>query len=156
MAIDRQTSGQYKLEKFSEALEAARKMQQEWMTYGLDFVDRYVEDIEGDWLDNWGEDEEVAVIKSLSAFLESDDPVAMRVRQYLGTRSISEVAAEFERIYLTCSKDEWRYAGGEVLAGTVIAGGSSRESSNEDAEIELQDLAQSLLEKLAEIWVKFE
>ena len=120
------------------------------------------------------------VIKSGIAFLESDDPVAVQVREVLGNRSsrplqktnsltgetpipqeilqksIEEVVVELERLYQNCPKDEWRYAGGEVLAGSVATGGFSREESDEDAEIELQDLAESLLEKLAEIWLKFE
>lgn len=91
-------------------------------------------------------------IESGTTFLKSDDPVAVRVREVLGFRSIPEVVAQLEQIYRTCPEDEWRYAGGEVLAGSFQTVGTKRESNIEDAEIELQDLAESLLEKLAKIW----
>ncbi|NQE37939.1 ribonuclease III domain-containing protein [Microcoleus asticus] len=53
------------LQKVREELEAARKMQDEWMNYGVDFVDRYVEDAGGDWLEKWGKcEEELELIKS--------------------------------------------------------------------------------------------
>ncbi len=43
-------------EKVSNALEtlkANRQFSQDKVTYGLDRVDRYVENVEGDWLENW-------------------------------------------------------------------------------------------------------
>jgi dsRNA-specific ribonuclease len=43
--------------KVFEKLEAARKMQDGWMDRGLDFVDLYVEDAGGDWLEKWGKSE---------------------------------------------------------------------------------------------------
>jgi dsRNA-specific ribonuclease len=43
--------------KVFEKLEAARKMQDGWMDRGLDFVDLYVEDAGGDWLEKWGKKE---------------------------------------------------------------------------------------------------
>ncbi|MEG4231221.1 ribonuclease III domain-containing protein [Microcoleus sp. Pol11C3] len=46
------------LHKVWEELEAARKMQDEWMNHGVDFVDLYVEDAGGDWLEKWGKCEE--------------------------------------------------------------------------------------------------
>ena len=149
MVNQKQTSDLDQFQKFSESLEVARKMQQDWLTYGLDFVDRYVEDLEGDWLENWGKDEENSAIESLTAFLKSDEPLAVWAREVLGTRSIWEVAIELERIYQTCPKEKWRDAGGEVLAGSIASG-------DRNAEIELQDLAESLMEKLAEIWREFE
>jgi dsRNA-specific ribonuclease len=45
------------LVKVLEKLEAARKMQDGWMNRGLDFVDLYVEDAGGDWLEKWGKAE---------------------------------------------------------------------------------------------------
>ena len=85
------------------------------------------------------------------AFLQGDDPVAVRVREVLETQLMSEIVAQFERIYRTCEEYEWRYAGGEVLAGSDAGGGFDREEVG-DAGGELEDLAESLLEKLGEIW----
>ncbi len=51
-----------KVDRALETLRANRRYQQDKLTVGLDRVDRYVEDIEGDWLDDWteeaGEDQE--------------------------------------------------------------------------------------------------
>jgi hypothetical protein len=50
-----------KVDSALETLRANRRYQQDKLTLGLDRVERYVEDIEGDWLDDWtdesGEDE---------------------------------------------------------------------------------------------------
>jgi hypothetical protein len=42
-----------KVDRALETLRANRKYQQDKLTLGLVRVDRYVEDIEGDWLDDW-------------------------------------------------------------------------------------------------------
>jgi hypothetical protein len=47
-------------EKVSNALEtlkANRQFSQDKITYGLHHVDRYVDDVEGDWLENWSEED---------------------------------------------------------------------------------------------------
>ena len=36
-----------------ETLKANRRYQQEHLTLGWERVERYVEDVEGDWLDDW-------------------------------------------------------------------------------------------------------
>lgn len=41
-----------KVDRALETLRANRRYQQDKLTLGLDCVDRYVEDIEGDWLDD--------------------------------------------------------------------------------------------------------
>jgi hypothetical protein len=50
-----------KVDRALETLKANRRYQQDKLTLGLDRVDLYVEDVEGDWLDDWtdeaGEDE---------------------------------------------------------------------------------------------------
>jgi hypothetical protein len=48
-------------EKVSNALEtlkANRRFSQDKVNYGLDRVGRYVEDVEGDWLENWSEEDD--------------------------------------------------------------------------------------------------
>jgi hypothetical protein len=51
-----------KVDSALETLKANRRYQQDKLTLGLDRVERYVEDVEGDWLDDWanesGEDEQ--------------------------------------------------------------------------------------------------
>jgi hypothetical protein len=74
-------------------------------------------------------------------FLASDDQVALQVRERLNSESLTEIVAEFERIYRTYDQHEWRYAGGELL-----------ESYGLFAAIDFQDLAVKLLQKLESIW----
>jgi hypothetical protein len=87
-------------------------------------------------------------------FLQGDDPVAFQVREVLETTSMSEIVTQLERIYRIESKDERPYAVKDILAGSVIGVGSEREviASNDEEDIELLELAESLLEKLAQIW----
>jgi hypothetical protein len=47
-----------KVDSALETLKANRRYQQDKLTLGLDRVDRYVEDIDGDWLDNWTDESE--------------------------------------------------------------------------------------------------
>jgi len=52
------TTNQNPLENFNQALLKARQMQDNWLQYGVNFVDLYIEDVESDWLETWGDDEE--------------------------------------------------------------------------------------------------
>jgi hypothetical protein len=153
---------QERLEKFLKAVEEARKLQDDFLKYGLDCVDLYVEDVDGDWLEKWGEDEEEldtvaaplvgdSVVESLTAFLKSNDSVAVRVRNRLGNKSILKIAAELENCLRILEENDRIFAVKKVLAGGVTTGGTNRDSGDENDEIELLDLAESLLGKLAEI-----
>ena len=95
--------------------------------------------------------EQITRLEEAIAFLETDDPVAIQVRSTIQTQSQSNIVAQLERIYRTCEEYEWRYAGGEMLAGSAAGGEFTRESVD-SADTDLQDLAEALLEKLAEIW----
>jgi len=95
--------------------------------------------------------EQISRLEEAIAFLETDDPVAVQVRSTIQTQSQSNIVAQLERIYRTCDEYEWRYAGGEMLAGSTAGGEFTRESAD-SADTDLQDLAEALLEKLAEIW----
>lgn len=95
--------------------------------------------------------EQITRLEEAIAFLETDDPVAVQVRSTIQTQSQSNIVAQLERIYRTCEEYEWRYAGGEMLAGSTAGGEFTRESAD-SADTDLEDLAEALLEKLAEIW----
>ena len=95
--------------------------------------------------------EQISRLEEAIAFLETDDPVAVQVRSTIQTQSQSNIVAQLERIYRTCEEYEWRYAGGEMLAGSTAGGEFTRESADR-ADTDLEDLAEALLEKLAEIW----
>lgn len=173
---------QDKFEKFSEALVEARRMQQDWMIHGLDFVHLYVEDVEEDWLERWGEEEEVLVteapdalavagyqpvvdglaVEAVRAFLESDDAVAVKVRERVTDISLSEIAVELEKcLSIPEENDQRLFAIKTILADSIItiapthppeaAIATNRDSSSETDEISLLNLAEDLLEKLEEI-----
>ena len=154
MGKDRLTEPQDRLEQFLHHLEEARQLQRDWMTYGLDCVDIYFEDIDGDWLEKWGEDEQTqqTPTESLIAFLQSDDWVAVRVRKQLIDKPIPEIAAKLEK-YLSFPQAEDRiFAVKNLLTARLISGGSYQDYNDErNQEMEIQDLATELLQKLGEM-----
>lgn len=124
------------VDNFSQAMDAARKMQQDWLNYGVDFVHLYVEDVHGNWLENWGDE---SVLDTIKEFLVSDDDVAVKVRWILGDRSLFDVAVNLEEILTLPDTDDKLFAIKNILAG------------REQNDIELLDLADSLLRKLADL-----
>ena len=91
---------------------------------------------------------------ALVKLLESDDSVAVKVRERLGSRTIQEVAVELEKC-LSLSEEDRIFAVKNVLAANVVCGESNRGSSDEVDEIELLDLAEELLEKLKEFFERY-
>lgn len=160
MVKNRPTDSQERLEKFLHAVEEAQRFQDDLLKYGLDAVHLYVEDIDGDWLEKWGEDEEESSnftstatlvsssVVNLTMFLKSDDSVAVRVRKQLGEDSLLDVATELEKCLSIAEEDDQLLGVKKVLVGGATGGGTTRESSDGDDEIELLDLAEDLLEKL--------
>jgi hypothetical protein len=53
MNLEQAILSQKKVDRALETLRANRRYQQDKLTLGLDRVEQYVEDIEGDWLDDW-------------------------------------------------------------------------------------------------------
>lgn len=92
-----------------------------------------------------------SVRKILTVFLESEDSVAMRVRERLGGRSVPEMAAELEKCWNLPEEDR-SYAVMDIFVGGGVAvEGMNRDSSNDNDGIELVELVDDLMEKLAEI-----
>jgi hypothetical protein len=144
MTNQRESNSNQQVDRFSEALATARNMQQDWLNYGVDFVHFYVEDVHGDWLERWGEE---SVLDSLKEFLVSNDDVAVRVRQILGERSLFDIAVNLEECLNLREENDRLYAVRNVLAGRENNYDASRQIDN----IELLNLANSLLQKLADI-----
>lgn len=146
MANKREThSCNNQLDTFAEALATARQMQQSWLTYGIDFVNFYVEDVDGDWLETWGNDEILGNYRldAIKEFLVSNDSVAIKVRQYLGERSLFDFAVNLE--------ESWRISETNDRLSAVKNLLASEENSIDTDDIRLLDLADTLLVKLAEI-----
>ena len=53
------TSSADRLEKVWQALQAAQKLQDDRLNFGLDHVDMYVQNVDSDWLEHWGKDEPI-------------------------------------------------------------------------------------------------
>ncbi|MBW4645063.1 MAG: helix-turn-helix domain-containing protein [Goleter apudmare HA4340-LM2] len=88
---------------------------------------------------------------ALVKLLESDDLVAVKVRERLNTKTIPEIAIELEKCLSLFEEEDRIFAVKNVLTGSLVVGESNRGTSNEIDEIELLDLAEELLEKLADI-----
>jgi transcriptional regulator with XRE-family HTH domain len=82
------------------------------------------------------------------AFLESNDPVAVQVRERLENRLISEIVAQLNAAYPELSPDVVV----DILVGSVATGETKRGSDDMADTIELLELAIELADKLAEIW----
>ncbi|WP_414527441.1 helix-turn-helix domain-containing protein [Nodularia chucula] len=92
---------------------------------------------------------------ALVKLLESNDLVAVKVRERLGTRTIQEVAVELEKCLSFSEEEERIFAVKNMLVGNVAVRESNRgtiDQVDEIDEIELLDLAEDLLEKLAEVF----
>ncbi|NER33368.1 MAG: DUF1822 family protein [Oscillatoria sp. SIO1A7] len=97
---------------------------------------------------------------SLEALLESleifEDETARRVKAFLRYKSFSQVIAELEQIYRQHQDEpwQWRNKAGDVLEEDRELAGT-RELKGELSALnytELCDLAEDLMERLAEIW----
>ncbi|OUL35674.1 transcriptional regulator [Nostoc sp. T09] len=87
---------------------------------------------------------------ALVKLLESDESVAVKVRELLITKTTQEIVVYLEKC-LSLPEEDRIFAVKNVLAGSVAVAESNRGTSNEINELELLDLAEELLEKLAEI-----
>jgi hypothetical protein len=150
MVQEKQSDRQQRLDNFLQAVEVAQKLQDDIIKYGLEAAHLYCDDVDGDWLDTWGEDEDgqKSFVKLVTNFLQSDDLVAVRVRKQLKDKSLSEIAVDLEKC-LSLSKEDRIFAVKNVLAGTVTVAESNRGTSNEIDEIELLDLAEEVVDKLS-------
>lgn len=135
-----------------EAVEAAQQLQEDWLHYGIDCIDRYV-DVEGEWWDTSDEEYSAEERKEkMIEFLSSEDKVAVRVRERLKAESISQIAAALETCLGICEEEERTYGVKNILAGSLVGAIVREERVEEEEEIELLDLAEELLEKLDDIF----
>ncbi|MFN5955560.1 MAG: hypothetical protein ACK6A9_02160 [Dolichospermum sp.] len=144
---------QKRLEQFLQHLESARQLEDDIRKYGLEAADLYFEDIDGDWLETWGDDDdEPGYIEKLTTFLESNDVVAVKVRERLQDKSLDEIIGGLEYCLSQLTEKDRIFAAKDFLVGDVMVSGSCRASGSSDInEVELLELAEDLMEKLREI-----
>ncbi|MCG6133629.1 MAG: helix-turn-helix domain-containing protein [Nostoc sp. LLA-1] len=92
---------------------------------------------------------------ALVKLLESDDLVAVKVRERLGTRTIQEVAVELEKCLSLSEEEDRIFAVKNVLVANVACGESNRGTSDEIDEIEFLDLAEEFLDKFKEFCERY-
>jgi hypothetical protein len=132
-------------QEFAQALAKARRMQHDWLTYGVDFVNLYVEDADSDWWETWGHDEILGnkYLDAIKEFLVSNDDVAVKIRQHLGQRSLFDFAVNLEECWRITDVND-RLA----IIRNLLAGDNIHVDLNNQ---ELLDLADSLLVKMSEM-----
>ena len=145
------SNSQERIAQVLEAVAAAQQLQADWLNYGIDCIDRYI-DVEGEWWETESSEEEAEERKEeMIEFLSSEDEVAVRVRERLQVESIDGIAAALETCLGISSEEERTYGVKNILAGSLVAM-VREESVAEEEEMELLDLAEELLEKLDEIF----
>ncbi|MGD1803825.1 hypothetical protein ACP6PL_00040 [Dapis sp. BLCC M126] len=65
-------SDKERLEKVWQAFQAAQQLQEDRLAWGINHVNLYVENVDGDWLENWGEEEEEELAEKLAIRKESE------------------------------------------------------------------------------------
>ena len=154
MVQEKQSDRQQRLDNFLQAVEAAQKVQDDIIKYGLEAAHLYCDDVDGDWLETWGEDgdEQQNFVALVTNFLQSDDLVAVRVRKQLKDKSLQEIAVELERCLSLSEEEDRIFAVKNMLAGGVAVAESNRGTgSDEIDETDLLDLAEEVLDKLTHI-----
>ncbi len=142
------TETQQRLENFLSTVETAQKLQDDILKYGLNAAYLYCEDLEGDWLERWGEDEQESNYLRIMGFLESDDGVALTVRKLLKYQTLPHIAVELEKCLVLQREEDKVFAVKTFLVDSIF----SRESNYSFGDaIDLLDLASQLVNKLADI-----
>ncbi|MDF0556023.1 hypothetical protein [Kamptonema sp. UHCC 0994] len=64
-----------------QAVEKAQKLQDDRIKFGIDHVKLYVEDVEGDWLEKWDDDEENLLLETNTCQLDKNGKTIVRLGQ---------------------------------------------------------------------------
>lgn len=154
MVQEKQSDRQQRLDNFLQAVEAAQKLQDDIINYGLEAAHLYCDDVDGDWLETWDEDEDgqKSFVELVTNFLQSDDLVAVRVRRHLKDKSLQEIAVELEKCLSLAEEEDKIFAVKNLLASDVAVTEYNRGTSSDKVdEIDLLDLAEKLLDKLTKM-----
>lgn len=166
-------NSQQRFDRALQALELNRHMQRDWVKYGIDFIDSYVEDVDGDWLAIWGEKEALPEQKTKISLLTKNTAqmpqLFSQVRSVLEQwkikppenvdidRLINKIIDELARIISSTDSSEWLYETADTLE-QVLKGKSeldvmtlSRSTSEQDNE-DWSEIAEDLLEEVKEFW----
>ncbi|AFY53951.1 hypothetical protein Riv7116_1387 [Rivularia sp. PCC 7116] len=145
---------QKRLDKFIESVEAAQKLQNDIVRYGLEAAYLYAEDVDGDWLEKWDEDEttQINFVESVTTFLESDDWVAVSVRKQLQGKSLCEIATQLEDCLRLSEAENLVFAIKTVLVESASLEKINCSFRDEKEAVDLLDLAEQLVKRLERIF----
>lgn len=154
MGKDMSIDCQKRLDKFIESVEAAQKLQNDIVRYGLEAAYKYAEDVDGDWLEKWDEDEtaQTNFVESVTTFLESDDWVAVSVRKQLQGKSLCEIATQLEDCLRLSDSVNRVFAIKTVLVESASFEKVNCNFSDGSDTVDLLDLAEKLVKRLERIF----
>jgi hypothetical protein len=135
--VNKPIDRQQRLEKFVQAINSAQELQDNIFKYGLNAAYLYYEDVDGDWLAKWGENEN-RPLELITGFLLSNDLVALELREMLNDKSLPEISNYLGNC-MNISTDENRvFAVKDLLISSV----------QNKSGIDLLNLAQQVVDKL--------
>ena len=154
MGKDMSTDCQKRLDEFIKSVEAAQKLQNDIVRYGLEAAYLYAEDVDGDWLEKWDEDETIQTnfVESVTTFLESDDWVAVSVRKQLQGKSLQEIATQLEDCLRLSEEENLVFAIKTVLVESASFEEINRSFGDDNDTVDLLDLAEQLVKRLERIF----
>jgi len=123
------TTVEKNLQKVLEKLESARKMQDDWMKNGLNFVDLYVDNTGGDWLSKWGEPEEDLEVDKVRCVSVESVKVAIEFPDFQNTQLLeialnhrSQTDDFFDRLSESSTWQDIKYQRQALLGATIFGG----------------------------------
>ena len=161
------------------ALKLNRQMQSDRLRHGIDFIDSYIDDVEGDWLENWGKQKSSPEVSAKAAFLQKNldktPQLINRARTIFGkwqaklpenldiNQTIEKLIDEFADIISKTESDEWLYEIADTLERICLGNSAleiapvirtrSEPAYDDDYDSdEWFDLAEELLEEVESIW----
>lgn len=134
-AIDRQQ----RLSKFVQAVDAAQQLQDNILRYGINAAYLYYEDVDGDWLSKWGDED--TPLELITSFLLSNDLVALNLRDMLHDKSIPEISNYLDNCMNISTEENRVFAVKDLLISSI----------NNKSGMDLLNLAQQLVDKLEHI-----
>ncbi|MGD1910104.1 MAG: hypothetical protein ACFB2X_04350 [Rivularia sp. (in: cyanobacteria)] len=154
MVKEMSTDCQKRLDEFIKSVEAAQKLQNDIVRYGLEAAYLYAEDVDGDWLEKWDEDETIQTnfVESVTTFLESDDWVAVSVRKQLQGKSLQEIATQLEDCLRLSEEENLVFAIKTVLVESASFEEINRSFGDDNDTVDLLDLAEQLVKRLERIF----
>ncbi|MDJ0674013.1 MAG: hypothetical protein QNJ36_01205 [Calothrix sp. MO_167.B42] len=166
-------NNQSKFETILQALELNQQMQRDWEEQGIVFIDSYVEDVEGDWLEKWGEDETLPEQQSKIALLARNATRMPQLFAKVGSilercdikppedididLLINKIIDEFARIISSRDSSDWLFNAASTLEKICLnksdleLATQSRSSLEQDTDDWL-NIAEELLDEVEETW----